>query len=156
MLCLQHLRRYAGRKFIDLLADDAMKRKFESFLKGSGAATNGGAPRCIRVALKATAGYEIPVDVFHVRLPRLHGDDTVHHLLAITGDADSQPRPEAQEDAIPSSLLSRAPSRGSLSEASSQSEAIEFYDESWLLLQVNIELARKSEAQSPRAVYTTT
>ena len=104
-----------------------MKQKFEKFLNGTAMSTPTSPPRCLRVALKAMAGHEIPVDVLHVRL-RLHGD-TVQHLLAITGDAESQPQPEAEEDAIPTSLLSKAPSPRHLSQTSSQSGSVEFYDE---------------------------
>ena len=124
------------------LLDEGSQRKFEKFVQSS-AGMPAGPPRCLRIALK-DAGSQIPADVFHVRLPQLYGN-SVRHLLALKVDADSHPHPEAGEDAIPSSLLSKAPTPRKLSEASSQSDSVQFYDEPYLSFE------RGTDKHSPRA-----
>ena len=89
--CLQRLlsssEDFAGHSFRELIVDEEARAMFDLFL-GSAAAkgdgeegTQGGAPRCLRVPLRAFSGQTISVDVFHVPLPpSLCGESTTYHL----------------------------------------------------------------------------
>ena len=90
--CLQRLlasqEEFAGRCLRDLIDGDEAREKIDGFLvpavQGDDAEDlrpNEGAPRCLRVPLKAPSGQVVPVDVFHVPLPRsLYGESTNYHL----------------------------------------------------------------------------
>ena len=98
--CLQRLlsssEDFAGRSFPDLLADDDARKLLNDFLAPAAAtsdadegaesgkrlpSTEGAAPRCLRVPLRAPSGQAISVDVFHVSLPStLYGESTSYHL----------------------------------------------------------------------------
>ncbi|OLP80937.1 hypothetical protein AK812_SmicGene38583 [Symbiodinium microadriaticum] len=148
--CLQRLlsssEDFAGRSFPDLLADDDARKLLNDFLAPAAAtsdadegaesgkrlpSTEGAAPRCLRVPLRAPSGQAISVDVFHVSLPStLYGESTSYHLLALKQDVDSMPPPEVDptQNVLPSSLLaSRRPP--SVRSAASNESYEECYDE---------------------------
>ena len=90
--CLQRLlasqEEFAGRCLRDLIDGDEEREKIDGFLApamqeddAEDLRPNEGAPRCLRVPLKAPSGQVVPVDVFHVPLPRsLYGESTNYHL----------------------------------------------------------------------------
>ena len=98
--CLQRLlsssEDFAGRSFPDLLVDDDARKLLNDFLAPAAATSDadegaesgkrlpsseGAAPRCLRVPLRAPSGQTISVDVFHVSLPStLYGESTSYHL----------------------------------------------------------------------------
>ena len=90
--CLQRLlaskEEFAGRSFRELIDGKEAQEKFDGFLLPAvqeddmkDDRSNEGAPRCLRVPLKAPSGQVVPVDVFHVTLPRfLYGEKATYHL----------------------------------------------------------------------------
>ena len=89
--CLQRLlasqEEFAGRCFRDLIDGEEAQQQFDGFLvpavpeDATDLRPNRGAPRCLRVALKAPSGQVVPVDVFHVALPcSLYAESTNYHL----------------------------------------------------------------------------
>eukprot|EP00439_Symbiodinium_sp_Y106_P011854 s5971_g1.t2 len=131
--CLQRLlssrEDFDGHSFRELIVDDKARKLFDGFLAKGATSSDGeereegderhrlrsvAAPRCLRMPLRAPSGQAVSVDVFHVPLPpRLYGESTTYHLLALKEDVDSMPVPEADptQNVLPSSLLEsrRAP-----------------------------------------------
>lgn len=70
--------------------------------KATDADTPVSAPPCLRVSLKG-AGHRIGVDLFHVKMAHLFGEET-YHLVALREDCDSRlAPPEAFAEAAPDS-----------------------------------------------------
>eukprot|EP00435_Cladocopium_sp_Y103_P043875 s1836_g12.t1 len=101
---------FSNQSFEELLVEEErprflrfMSEKLESAMTGS---TDDNklmsAPPCLRVSLKGT-GHRIGVDLFHVKMPPLFGEET-YHLVALREDSDSrQTAPEAFAEAAPDS-----------------------------------------------------
>ena len=103
--CLPRLLRtqedLSGRKFSDFITEEKGYgyTRLEDFLAESTAdgINDYATPRCLRVKMKGDRGIQIPMDVFHVVLPkRLSrlGDSTDRHLLALIEDADARLKAE--------------------------------------------------------------
>ncbi|OLP93392.1 hypothetical protein AK812_SmicGene24721 [Symbiodinium microadriaticum] len=149
---------FVGMQFQDLIDDfeEDSRSMFDQFLARSTPKTASeeseqqqSAPQCLRVPLKSPSGRTVSVDVFHVCLPRLYGTDSLHHLLALTEDAEARVQPDATQDAIPRSLLDSRSIGLARSAASSESEVVEAYDELaelTLLLDVSKQLIDIEEA----------
>mmetsp|Transcript_51650 Transcript_51650/g.84655 ORF Transcript_51650/g.84655 Transcript_51650/m.84655 type:complete len:567 (-) Transcript_51650:123-1823(-) len=101
-----------NQSFEELLFEEERSRflRFMSENPGSGlpigkatdADTPLSAPPCLRVSLKG-ARHRIGVDLFHVKMPHLFGEET-YHLVALREDCDSRVAPpEAFADAAPDS-----------------------------------------------------
>ena len=97
--CLQCLlgsnEAFAGRLFPDLIDGADARKKFHKFVASADLSTgeacyDGGeaTPHCLRVPLKAPSGRIVKVDVFHVSLPGLYGEES-HHSLSMKEDPDS-------------------------------------------------------------------
>ena len=111
--CLKHLiltdANLKGRSFAHLLADKEEER-FADFIKSSTSAcepekNDAGAPLCLRISLRDSAGIRVGADIYHVAVPGLYGSNEAYHLIAFKEDPDCRPQPEASDDAIPAVLM---------------------------------------------------
>ena len=159
--CLQRLLgtqdELTGKRFSDLIDEH---QRFDDFLAESAKknANHHGTPRCCRVALNG-AEREVPVDVFHVELPKRLGTSADCHLLALIEDADARLRAEASQNlhADPAqNPLAHGPGPGlalsaSESQSSCSSESYEMFEELsqlTLLLDCSTEMIDIKEAHA--------
>jgi len=97
---------FSGRSFEELLVEEERPTFRHFMLDSAKEAPSGSAPTCVRVSLKR-AGHRIGVDLFHVKMPHLLGEETgeTFHLIALREDCDSTAAlevfNEANEDANP-------------------------------------------------------
>ncbi|CAE7910341.1 unnamed protein product, partial [Symbiodinium necroappetens] len=160
--CLQRLlgsnEAFAGRLFHDLIDGADARKKFHKFVASSDIPTreacyDGGeaAPHCLRVPLKAPSGRIVKVDVFHVSLPGLYGEES-HHLLSMKEDPDSMVPLEATPTGTGADRLLKSligPPSSNPSSATSSENGVESYEElaeMTLLLNASTELVDIEEA----------
>ena len=161
--CLQRLlgshAKYSGRCFEDLIDGDEARESFRFFMAQTDNTdctdsrdSSDAAPHCLRVPLKAPSGRIVSVDVFHVRLPRLYGAESMHHLLSITEDADARVAPEASpsasrscDDLLANMLTAERSTAPSATSSESNVECYEELAELTLLLNASTELVDVEE-----------
>ncbi len=94
---------FSSQSFEELLVEEERPTFRHFMLDSAKEAPTGSAPTCVRVSLKR-AGHRIGVDLFHVKMPHLLGEETFH-LIALREDFDSKAAlevfNEANENANP-------------------------------------------------------
>mmetsp|Transcript_45209 Transcript_45209/g.98369 ORF Transcript_45209/g.98369 Transcript_45209/m.98369 type:complete len:566 (+) Transcript_45209:63-1760(+) len=97
-----------NQSFEELLVEEERPRflrfmfeNLESTMTGADDNKLMSAPPCLRVSLKG-AGHRIGVDLFHVKMPPLFGQET-YHLVALREDSDFRQAAEAFAEAAPDS-----------------------------------------------------
>ena len=160
--CLQRLlgsnEAFAGRLFPDLIDGADARKKFHKFVASADLSTgeacyDGGeaTPHCLRVPLKAPSGRIVKVDVFHVSLPGLYGEES-HHSLSMKEDPDSIVPLEATPSGTSADRLLKSligPPSSSTSSATSSENGVESYEElaeMTMLLNASTELVDIEEA----------
>ncbi|CAL1129572.1 unnamed protein product [Cladocopium goreaui] len=99
---------FSNQSFEELLVEEERPRflrfmfeNLESTMTGADDNKLMSAPPCLRVSLKG-AGHRIGVDLFHVKMPPLFGQET-YHLVALREDSDFRQAAEAFAEAAPDS-----------------------------------------------------
>lgn len=103
-----------GRNFAHLLVEEE-QQAFIDFIETSTQQAvsstkneTSGAPQCLRVSIRGSSGTRVGVDLYHVPVAGLFGITAPHHLIALKEDVDfyRPVPPEAQDNAVPTELLS--------------------------------------------------
>ena len=81
-----------GQLFANLLLQDTQEQeRFQNFISRSKQFTGSSqasTPQCLRISLRTSRAQRVGADLFHVRIPHLHGCAGAYHLLALKLDTD--------------------------------------------------------------------